>query len=165
MLNSPEALTVQKVASVQISGKYTNSNAAPLAFKLAGKTCETFVSSKPGEKSRQVEHLSNGNVQLGPAPVTSNPVPGVSINPKGIAVVKPSPTTKPTVTGHPSKTPDPVGNGGGTEEPSTGASSLDTVNPEPPDGTSSGPTSDPSSVEPSTDAPSSLPNVNESEDS
>ena len=32
--------------------------------------------SKPGQKSRQVQHLSNGTVQLGPVPATSQPGSG-----------------------------------------------------------------------------------------
>jgi serine/threonine-protein kinase len=105
-LASSEALTAQRVATVQISGHYTNSNAAPMVFKLAGKTCETFVSSKPGAPSQPVEHLSNGTVRLGPVPTTSTPAPFVSVKPNGVVVVKPgtTTTTKPAATGGPTGT-------------------------------------------------------------
>jgi serine/threonine-protein kinase len=95
---SDNALTAQRPTTMTISGRYQQSNAAPMAFKLNDKTCETFVSSKPGEPSRPVQHLSNGTTRLGPLPSTSTPVPGVTIDSQGIAQVKPTvkPTTGPT---------------------------------------------------------------------
>jgi hypothetical protein len=93
-LTSGNTLTSQHAATMSIDGTYAKSNLAPLAFKLDGKTCETFVSGKPGEKSRQVEHLSNGQTRLGPVPTTSTPVPGITIDKNGVAQVKP--TTSPT---------------------------------------------------------------------
>jgi hypothetical protein len=91
---SGAALTAQRPATMTISGRYQQSNAAPMVFKLNDKTCETFVSSKPGEPSRPVEHLSNGTTRLGPVPSTSTPVPGITIGSNGIALVHP--TVKPT---------------------------------------------------------------------
>jgi serine/threonine-protein kinase len=82
---SGDALTAQRPATMTISGRYQQSNAAPMAFKLNDKTCETFVSSKPGEPSRPVEHLSNGTTRLGPLPTTG---------PRGGAV-GPTPTLHP----------------------------------------------------------------------
>jgi serine/threonine-protein kinase len=146
-VTSPEALTVQKVASVQISGKYTTSNAAPLAFKLAGKTCETFVSSKPGEKSRQVQHLSNGTVQLGPVPTTSTPIPGVTIKPNGVAVVKPVRSTKPAATGTPTGTTPAATQT--TTGPGPTATTTTTTNPPP--GNPPDPTTNPTTTTTTTD--------------
>jgi eukaryotic-like serine/threonine-protein kinase len=91
---SRDALTAQRPATMTISGRYQQSNAAPMVFKLNDKTCETFVSSKPGEPSRPVEHLSNGTTRLGPVPNTPTPVPGITIGSNGIAQVHP--TVKPT---------------------------------------------------------------------
>ena len=93
-VSSTDTLSPQKTATMQFDGRYTESNAAPMAFKLDGRTCETFVSGKPGAPSRPVEHLSNGGVRLGPVPTTSTPAPGVSIDSRGIAHVKP--TVKPS---------------------------------------------------------------------
>jgi serine/threonine-protein kinase len=106
-VTSADTLSPQKTTTLQVNGRYTASNAAPLAFKLNGRTCETFVSGKPGEKSRQVEHLSNGTVRLGPLPTTSTPAPGVTIDAKGIAHVTPTtkPPTGPTITTGPATTP------------------------------------------------------------
>jgi serine/threonine-protein kinase len=91
---SDNALTAQRPTTVTISGRYQQSNAAPMAFKLNDKTCETFVSSRPGEPSRPVQHLSNGTTRLGPLPSTSTPAPGITIDQNGIAQVQP--TVKPT---------------------------------------------------------------------
>jgi serine/threonine-protein kinase len=80
-----------------ISGRYQQSNTAPMAFKLNDKTCETFVSSKPGELSRPVEHLSNGTTRLGPLP-TTEPQGGGAIGPTptlGPVLAHPLPTTRP----------------------------------------------------------------------
>jgi hypothetical protein len=140
-ITSGGTLTSQQTATVKIDGQYAESNAAPLAFKLNGKTCETFVSSKPGEKSRQVEHLSNGTVRLGPVPTSKTPVPGITIGSNGIAVVKP--TTKPTTTA----TAKPPGGGvvGPTADPTD-----TTVPPSPPP--SPDQTTDPV-VQPSSETP------------
>jgi serine/threonine-protein kinase len=99
-----------------------------MAFKLNGDTCETFVSPKPGAPSQQVEHLSNGTVRLAPTPVSSTgtPVPGISVDPKGIVHIKP--TTAPPTDGTHTQP-----NGGG---PSTSASTS--VSPSPSDSTDDG---------------------------
>ena len=47
-----------KALTMPITGWYDKNNAAPLAFSLNNRTCETFVSATPGAPSRQVEHLS-----------------------------------------------------------------------------------------------------------
>jgi serine/threonine-protein kinase len=70
-------------------------HAAPMAFKLNDKTCETFVSSKPGEPSRPVEHLSNGTTRLGPLPTTG---------PHGGGAVGPTPTLQPILAHSPRPT-------------------------------------------------------------
>jgi len=93
-VSSTGALNPQKALTMPITGRYAEHNNAPLAFMLNNRSCETFVSSKPGEPSRQVEHLSNGGVRLGATPSTTSPVPGISIDPGGIVHI--TPTTKPT---------------------------------------------------------------------
>ncbi len=93
-----------------ITGRYTANNSAPLAFMLNNRSCETFVSSKPGEPARQVEHLSNGDVRLGPTPSSSTPLPGVSIDPRGVVHITPTtaPTTNPTTGPTTNPTIDPT---------------------------------------------------------
>ena len=90
-MTSTAALGSQMALTMPITGRYRENNSAPLAFMLNNNTCETFVSAKPGEPSRQVEHLSDGNVRL--APTTSTPPPGISIGPGGIVHI--TPTTAP----------------------------------------------------------------------
>jgi serine/threonine-protein kinase len=94
-VTSATTLSPQKTLTMPLTGRYVLNNTAPLAFKLNGDTCETFVSPKPGAPSQQVEHLSNGTVRLAPKPVSSSgtPVPGVSVDPKGIVHI--TPTTAP----------------------------------------------------------------------
>jgi eukaryotic-like serine/threonine-protein kinase len=94
-VTAASTLKPQTTVTLPISGRYTKYNNAPLAFKLNGATCETFVSSAPGEPSRKVEHLSNGQVRLSTTPPTSAPVPGISIDPGGIVHI--TPTTAPVV--------------------------------------------------------------------
>jgi serine/threonine-protein kinase len=113
---SGDALIAQRPATMTINGRYQQSNAAPMAFKLNGRTCETFVSSKPGEPSRPVEHLSNGTTRLGPLPTTSTPVPGVAIDDLGN--VRVTPTVKPT-------TPSGGGTLGLTPSPTGGQPPVD----------------------------------------
>jgi serine/threonine-protein kinase len=96
-MSSPTALAPLKAVTVPVTGAYTRNNTAPLAFMLNGKTCETFVSAAPGAPARQVEHLSNGETRLSTAPSSSNPLPGVSINPtNGTVVISPTKSTPPT---------------------------------------------------------------------
>jgi eukaryotic-like serine/threonine-protein kinase len=147
-VTSADTLSPQKATTLQVNGRYTASNAAPLAFKLNGKTCETFVSGKPHAPSRPVEHLSNGTVRLGPVPTTSTPVPGVTIDANGIAHVTPTtkPPAGPTSTTLPATTP-------ATTPPTT---PLDTVVPDPPTTT---PTAPPTTTPPPTTDPTPPPTL------
>jgi eukaryotic-like serine/threonine-protein kinase len=95
-VTSASTLSPQKTLTMPITGRYVLNNAAPLAFKLNGATCETYVSPAPGAPSKQVEHLSDGSVRLAVTPATSSPVVGVSVDPKGIVHI--TPTTAPTGT-------------------------------------------------------------------
>jgi hypothetical protein len=116
-VSSAAKISPQRTTTIQITGRYTESNAAPMVFKLNGQTCETYVSAEPGEPSRPVEHLSDGRVRLG-APTTS---PGISIGPSGSVHITPPPTGaggKPTVKPAPGTTTTPTttppGGGGPT---------------------------------------------------
>ncbi|GAB2615754.1 hypothetical protein Aab01nite_28300 [Paractinoplanes abujensis] len=95
-VNSEQQIGALKTASLQLNGRYASSNNPPMAFKLNGEQCETFVSAKPGEPSRYVETV-NGQQRL--SPNTSSPIPGVSIGDDGriinITPTKPGSTTKP----------------------------------------------------------------------
>ena len=102
-VTSASTLSPQKALTMPIAGSYTQNNSAPLAFKLNGDTCETYVSPKPGAPSQQVEHLSNGKVQLAATPATSSPAVGVSVDPNG--VVHLTPTTAPGRTTAPGGVP------------------------------------------------------------
>jgi hypothetical protein len=96
-VKSAAPLNPQTTLTVPINGRYQANNTPPLAFMLNGRTCETFVSAKPGEPSKQVEHLSDGTVRLGATPAASNPTVGVSVDPGGIVHITPTtaPATKP----------------------------------------------------------------------
>ncbi|MFB9361603.1 serine/threonine-protein kinase [Actinoplanes nipponensis] len=94
-VQSPKVLSPQRTETLQVNGRYNASNAAPMVFQLGGETCQTFVSPAPGAPSRPVEHLSNGTVRLGPVPTKDTPIPGISINPSGVAVPVPVGTTAP----------------------------------------------------------------------
>ncbi|MDI6101418.1 protein kinase [Actinoplanes sp. NEAU-A12] len=117
-VSSTTRINPQRTTTLQITGRYTESNAAPMAFKLNGQTCETYVSTEPGELPRPVEHLSDGQVRLG-APATS---PGISIGPGGTVYITPTPTptragpssARPNPGTSTSKTSTPPGNGGPT---------------------------------------------------
>src|SRR5262249_7962573 len=63
-VSSGAALQGQGTLTVPIGGRYLESNTPPLAFMLNGRTCETFVSAKPGEPAKQVVNLSNGQKKL-----------------------------------------------------------------------------------------------------
>jgi len=95
-VKSASPLNPQTTLTLPITGRYQLNNTPPLAFMLNNRTCETFVSSKPGEPSRQVEHLSDGTVRLGATPAASNPSVGVSVDPRGIVHI--TPTTAPATT-------------------------------------------------------------------
>jgi serine/threonine-protein kinase len=156
---SAAALGPRKSVTMPISGRYSQSNAAPLAFMLNDNTCDTFVSAKPGETPRQVQHLSDGGVRL--ASPTTTPAPDISIDPGGVVHITPTTATAtptPTPSGSKLLTLDP-----GTPT-STGTTGI-TVAPKPPtdDPTSSTPTTTPTtaptttSPTPSTSPPSSPP--------
>ncbi|MFC7276982.1 serine/threonine-protein kinase [Paractinoplanes rhizophilus] len=136
-VTSAAPLRPQTTLNVPITGTYQQNNTAPLAFMLNNRTCETFVSAKPGQPSRQVEHLSDGTVRLGATPVASNPTVGVSVDPGGIVHI--TPTTAPATT--------PV-TGGGTTSPGTLPHSLP-ASQDPPDATATvAPTPPPTKTSP-----------------
>ncbi|MEV6301693.1 serine/threonine-protein kinase [Actinoplanes sp. NPDC051861] len=141
-VTSVAALESQRTTTMQITGRYQESNAAPMVFKLNDRTCETYVSSEPGEPSRPVEILSDGNVRLGDA--DSTPSPGVSIGPGGVVVITPTfsssrgPTTPGTTTGPTTGTTTEP-----TDTPTTTPTTTTTTDPVEP--------SAPPSVEPTTD--------------
>ncbi|GIE92681.1 serine/threonine-protein kinase [Paractinoplanes rishiriensis] len=128
-----------------LNGTYAHNNAAPLAFMLNNRTCETFVSAKPGEPVRQVEHLSDGNVRLSTSPTTRNPVPGISIDPTGGVHI--TPTTPPTAG-------STTGATTGTTTGTTTQATTDPPAPAPP--TTTPPTTVPT-TEPTTAAPTTSP--------
>lgn len=84
-------LSPQKAITLDLTGRYDISNAAPMVFQLGGQTCDTYVSPKPGAPSQPVQRLSNGDVRLGP-PVAPNTVPGIRIGPNGVATPVPVPS-------------------------------------------------------------------------
>jgi serine/threonine-protein kinase len=146
-LASAVALGPRKSVTLPISGRYQVSNAAPLAFTLNDNTCDTFVSSKPGEAPKQVQQLSNGKVQL--VPTSGNPAPDISIDPGGVVHIKPTtpaPTTAPTPTGSTLLTLDP------TTSPTATTKTTDPVAPKPPPGPSSTTTTTPTTA-PTTTSP------------
>ena len=123
-VSSTGSISPQRTTTLQITGRYAESNAAPMVFKLNGQTCETYVSGEPGEPSRPVEHLSDGRVRLG----STTTSPGISIGPSGSVHISPTPSR--TTTKLPAKpqpgtstskpTTTPPGDGGPTDsvEPS-----------------------------------------------
>ncbi|GIE82785.1 hypothetical protein Aph02nite_87350 [Actinoplanes philippinensis] len=137
-VSSKAPIDPQRTTTMQITGRYSESNAAPMVFKLNNKTCETYVSDEPGKPSLPVEHLENGDVRFGD-PVTS---PGISIGPSGNVIIRPVPsgsqTSKPVV--------DPLP---GTSSSTTGG------------GTSTSPTPIPPSLPPSAAPSSENPGVGE----
>ena len=142
-VTSETAIDPLKTVALPISGRYKSSNTPPMAFTLNDSPCDTFVSAKPGEPSRFVEHLANGQVKLGS---TKSPIPGVSIGDGGIITV--TPTTKPSVSGKPSSSADPSSAGpSGSPSASVSSSSPSTSKsppPSPPPSESSSPSESPS---------------------
>ncbi|WP_106128362.1 serine/threonine-protein kinase [Pseudosporangium ferrugineum] len=150
-VNSRRTLNPQATETMQFTGRYKASNAAPMVFKLDGQTCETFVSPKPGEPSRPVEHLDNGTIRLGPVPVKDTPIPGISIAPGGVAVPVPVPTTVSVPEPRPST---PTGTSTGTGSPTTtGTDDDDAPPPEPPPTGTTPPTTPPTSLDTTTTPP------------
>ncbi|UQU68508.1 cellulose-binding domain-containing protein [Couchioplanes caeruleus] len=150
------ALDPQATQTMQFTGRYEASNSAPMVFQLDGQTCETFVSPKPGEPSRPVEHLTNGQVRLGPVPNRQNPLPGTSVDPSGVIVPVPVESADPgaskpvaTTPGTPIATTTTGGTGtGGTggnpdDEPAPGVP-PETTTPATTPATSETPSRDPS---------------------
>ena len=158
-VNSKTTLSPQQSQTMQFTGRYQDSNSAPMVFKLDGQTCETFVSPQPGAPSQPVEHLTDGGTRLGPVPTTNTPIPGISINPSGVAVPVPLPSASAPVDGGstaPSTDPVPI-------NPSPGpSSSKPIVNPSPPTVPSSPPTS-PITEEPTPEPSSTPPTIPEDE--
>jgi eukaryotic-like serine/threonine-protein kinase len=83
-------LAGRKAVTLPITGRYTLNNATPLAFNLNDRSCETFVSEGPGEPTKQVQNLSNGQTRLVPTPSGTTPIPGVTIGPGGTITINPT---------------------------------------------------------------------------
>ncbi len=115
-VKSAQTLSAQKAVTLDIAGRYTGANPAPMAFMLGDQNCETYVSPKPGEPSRPVVRLPNGEVRLGDA--VKKPQPGLSIGPGGVVVPIPGPvgtgpvTTTTPATGTTTTTSTAPGGGG-----------------------------------------------------
>lgn len=121
---STTVIAPQRTTTMQITGRYTESNQAPLVFKLNNQTCETYVSSEPGEPSRPVEILSDGQVRLGD-PTTS---PGISIGPSGSVHITTTPTPTRTTSKPATVKPDPGASTTKTSAPG-GTDPSDTIEP------------------------------------
>ncbi|WP_239166618.1 serine/threonine-protein kinase [Actinoplanes italicus] len=145
-VTSKAAIEPQRTTTVQITGRYIESNLPPMVFKLNDQTCETYVSAEPGEPSLPVEILDNGDVRFG-NPTTS---PGISIGPSGSVHITPTPTGTKKPTGK----PDP-----GTTTPSTQPSNGGgpTISVEPSVPPSVGPTSENPGVGETTTTPTNSP--------
>ncbi|WP_231953813.1 serine/threonine-protein kinase [Actinoplanes derwentensis] len=142
---SKTAIAPQRTTTMQITGRYTESNAAPMVFKLNDQTCETYVSAKPGDPPRPVEVLQDGRIRLG-EPTTS---PGISIGPSGSVII--NPTVSPGASGSPSVVP-----------PSTSAGTSPSASPSP---SETSPSPIPPSLPPVVVPSSENPGVNEPETS
>jgi eukaryotic-like serine/threonine-protein kinase len=144
-VNSGGPLSAGKAVTMNFTGRFSKSNAAPMVFQLNRKTCEAYVSAKPGEASRKVELLSDNTVRL--TPVTKPPA-GIAVGPGGVVIVKPGvtpdpsngPTADPTV--EPTVTASPTKDVTATESPDT----QDTVAANPPTKNSPTPTEAASTV-------------------
>ncbi|GAB1641676.1 hypothetical protein KRMM14A1259_20990 [Krasilnikovia sp. MM14-A1259] len=159
-VTSEAPLSPLRTTTMQITGRYDQSNAAPMVFQLDGKTCETFVSGKPGEPSRPVEHLAGGGVRLGPVPTTSNPVPGISIAPNGVAVPVPVTSNPAGATTAPQNVTPPAGAPGSTPPSTQSSSSPTPPPPKPPDEhPTTNPTTESTSAPPTTNAPPPSPSL------
>ncbi|MEU4240379.1 serine/threonine-protein kinase [Actinoplanes sp. NPDC026619] len=139
-VSSAAPLGALKTVTVPLAGNYSANNTAPLAFMLNGQTCETFVSSAPGEPAHQVEHLSDGTARLVPTPSSTNPLPGITLLPNnGVKVTPTTPASsaKPSVSVSVSVSPSV----------STSPSTSSTPKPEPPKSASPSPSNSIESVE------------------
>src|SRR6185312_12815107 len=99
--------------------RFAKSNSAPLVFQLGDQKCETYVSSAPGQPSRPVERLSNGQIRLG-APITT-PRPGLKITPGGVIIPDPGPVDDPVT--------DPTETISTAPGPGSGPTETTTVDP------------------------------------
>lgn len=145
-VESAAVLEPQQNTTLEITGRYTNSNAAPMIFQLNGKTCQTYVSSEPGEPSRPVETLPDGSTRLG-APASESPAPGISVGPDGIVVITPTSAAPGTSASVKPST-------GTSTAPDTGTSTSPSPASDPDGGvTKSVPPVVPSSAAPSSQAP------------
>ncbi|MEU4426034.1 protein kinase [Actinoplanes sp. NPDC024001] len=140
-VTSAASLDSQQTTTMQITGRYRESNAAPMVFKLNGETCETYVSSEPGEPSRPVEHLSDGQVRLGDAGDT--PSSDVSIGPSGDVVIRPSRSPSKPSNPRPPSRPAPGTSTSPATSPSPSKSATSQVPPPPPPPDSQGPSRNP----------------------
>jgi serine/threonine-protein kinase len=155
-VKSPSTLNPQNAVTLDVTGRYASSNAAPMVFQLDNQTCETYVSGKPGEPSRPVQKLTNGQFTLGP-PARDNPVPGITIGPGGVVTPVPLPptTTQPGPGGTTATTTTPTGTV--TTSASTTSTRIPPPDPDPdPDSQTSG-TSTPPTTETTTEPPTSTP--------
>ncbi|MEU4558168.1 serine/threonine-protein kinase [Actinoplanes sp. NPDC023936] len=125
-VSSVGALAAQKTVTLQITGRYTESNAAPMVFKLNGSKCEAYVSAEPGQPSRPVVHLADGRVRFGDP--TTKPAPGISIDPGGNVHISPT-ASKPSRTTVPVK---PVPSASGSKPATTDPSDNVPSSPVPP---------------------------------
>jgi len=107
-VTSNAVLDAKRTVTLDITGRFAKSNSAPLVFQLGDQKCETYVSSAPGQPSRQVQQLSNGQIRLGP-PITT-PRPGLNITPGGVIVPVPGPvdSSDPSETGSTVPGPGPT---------------------------------------------------------
>jgi hypothetical protein len=161
-VKSTDTLRPQGTATLQVSGRYKQSNAAPMVFQLGGQTCTTYVSPKPGAPSQPVEHLSNGATRLGPVPTTSTPVPGLSTKPNGVVIPVPVPVTSTStipvpVTSSTSTKPVVLGGEEVPSSSSTPSSSKSPANPNPGDGGDSPGPSESVSTTPTDTPPANVP--------
>jgi len=128
-VKASDALPPQATKTMQVTGRYRESNAAPMVFQLDGQTCETYVSGKPGAPSQPVEHLADGTTRLGPVATSSTPVPGLSTKPDGVVV--PIPVTSASSSGT-ATSAQPLG-----ASPSASSSTEQGPEPSPPSNDSS----------------------------
>jgi hypothetical protein len=107
-VSSKDSLGPQQTKTMQLTGRYSETNAAPMVFKLDNQNCETFVSGKPGAPSQPVQQLTDGSTRLLPAPTASNPAPGISVDPGGVVVPVPIIKSAPPVGGGPTTKAGPT---------------------------------------------------------
>nr|WP_308016469.1 cellulose binding domain-containing protein [Jidongwangia harbinensis] len=112
-VKSPGTLNPQNAVTLDVTGRYDASNQPPMVFELDNKTCETYVSGKPGEPSRPVQKLANGKGYTFGPPAKDNPAPGIIIGPGGVVTPGPLPTT--------------TGAAGTTTPPTTGTTTTTTT--------------------------------------